>query len=142
MLRPFFFLFLACTTSSLLTLKYSVYSIDFCELRFSRAMIFALEEINNNTKMLPGIKLGYQIHDSCTSVPVAVYVAFQLLNGPEPAHYDKGDCSKAGTVVAIVGESGSTPSISMSCIIGFFDIPLVNTLHNHTLHRLHLVIPE
>lgn len=90
-------------------------------------MIFAIEEINNSTKLLPGIKLGYQIHDSCMSVPVAVDVAFQLLNGPEPAHYNKGNCSQSGRVVAIVGESGSTPSISMSRIIGSFNIPLVNT---------------
>ncbi|XP_075891809.1 extracellular calcium-sensing receptor-like [Nelusetta ayraudi] len=101
-------------------------SIDSRELRFSSAMIFAIEEINNSTKLLPGIKLGYQIHDSCTSVPVAVHVAFQLLNGPEPAHYNKGNCSHSGGVVAIIGESGSTPSISMSRIIGSFNIPLVS----------------
>ncbi|GLD53362.1 extracellular calcium-sensing receptor-like protein, partial [Lates japonicus] len=38
-------------------------SIDSRELRFSRAMIFAIEQINNSTKLLPGTPLGYQIHD-------------------------------------------------------------------------------
>uniref|UniRef100_A0A4W6C1G1 G-protein coupled receptors family 3 profile domain-containing protein n=1 Tax=Lates calcarifer TaxID=8187 RepID=A0A4W6C1G1_LATCA len=60
--------------------KLSVYSIDTRELRFSRAMVFAIEEINNSTKLLPAIRLGYQIHDSCASVVMAARVAFQLSN--------------------------------------------------------------
>ncbi|XP_071396678.1 extracellular calcium-sensing receptor-like [Centroberyx affinis] len=101
-------------------------SMDTRELRFSRAMVFAIEEINNSMELLPGIRLGYQIHDSCASVPVAVQVAFQLTNGLHPM-FDTGEkCSQSGMVTAIVGESGSTPSISMSRIIGPFNIPQVS----------------
>ncbi|XP_045928924.1 extracellular calcium-sensing receptor-like [Micropterus dolomieu] len=101
-------------------------SIDSRELRFSRAMVFAIEEINNNTELLPGIKLGYQIHDSCASVPVTVHAAFQLLNGIDPVFYTGDNCSQSGIVMAVVGESGSTPSISMSRVIGSFNIPQVS----------------
>uniref|UniRef100_A0A4W6FHM0 G-protein coupled receptors family 3 profile domain-containing protein n=1 Tax=Lates calcarifer TaxID=8187 RepID=A0A4W6FHM0_LATCA len=100
--------------------------IDTRELRFSRAMIFAIEEINNSTKLLPGIRLGYQIHDSCASVPMAVQVAFQLSNGLDPVFYTGDNCSQSDTVMAIIGESGSTPSISMSRVIGPFNIPQVS----------------
>ncbi|KAK5614407.1 hypothetical protein CRENBAI_026025 [Crenichthys baileyi] len=55
------------------------------ELRFSRTMIFAIKEINNSTELLPGVKLGYQIYDSCASVPVSIQAAFQLSNGQDPA---------------------------------------------------------
>ncbi|CAJ1065288.1 extracellular calcium-sensing receptor-like [Xyrichtys novacula] len=89
-------------------------------------MIFAIEEINNSTELLPGVKLGYRIHDSCASVPVAVHVAFQLTNGLDPEFYPGGNCSQSGMVVAIVGESGSTPSISMSRVIGSYNIPQVS----------------
>ncbi|KAM4590223.1 extracellular calcium-sensing receptor-like [Fundulus diaphanus] len=89
-------------------------------------MIFAIEEINNNTELLPGVKLGYQIHDSCASVPVTVHVAFQLSNGHDPLFYTDNDCSQSGAVMAVIGESGSTPSISMSRIIGSFNIPQVS----------------
>uniref|UniRef100_A0A8D0A5F7 G-protein coupled receptors family 3 profile domain-containing protein n=1 Tax=Sander lucioperca TaxID=283035 RepID=A0A8D0A5F7_SANLU len=89
-------------------------------------MIFAIEEINNSTELLPGIKLGYQIYDSCASVPVAVHVAFQLSNGLDPVFYTGDNCSQSGMVMAVVGESGSTPSISMSRIIGPFNIPQVS----------------
>ncbi|TDH14812.1 hypothetical protein EPR50_G00024810 [Perca flavescens] len=96
------------------------------ELRFSRAMIFAIEEINNSTELLPGIKLGYQIYDSCASVPVAVHVAFQISNGLDPVFYTGDNCSQSGMVMAVIGETGSTPSISISRIIGPFNIPQVS----------------
>ena len=100
-------------------------SINMRELQFSSAMIFAVEEINNSSELLPGITLGYQIHDSCASVPVAVQVAFQLANGLQQLYDSNKVCSRSGRVTAVVGESGSTPSISMSRIFGPFDIPQV-----------------
>ncbi|XP_034723366.1 extracellular calcium-sensing receptor-like [Etheostoma cragini] len=96
------------------------------ELRFSRAMIFAIEEINNSTELLPGIKLGYQIYDSCASVPATVHVAFQLSNSLDSVFYTGDNCSQSGMVMAVVGESASSPSISMSRIIGSFNIPQVS----------------
>ncbi|XP_036817761.1 extracellular calcium-sensing receptor-like [Oncorhynchus mykiss] len=101
-------------------------SLDSRELRFSRAMVFAVDEINNSSDLLPGVTLGYQVHDSCSSVPMAVKVAFQLANGLDPM-FDTGEqCSESATVTAIVGESGSTPTISMLRIIGPFGIPQVS----------------
>ena len=99
-------------------------------------MVFAIEEINQSTELLPGIKLGYQIHDSCASVPLTMLVAFQLSNGLEPVFYTGNNCSQSGVVMAIVGESGSTPSISMARIIGSFNIPQVNILNSGKLFVL------
>ncbi|XP_013890182.1 vomeronasal type-2 receptor 1 [Austrofundulus limnaeus] len=96
------------------------------ELRFSRTMVFAIEEINNSTELLPGIKLGYQIYDSCGSVPMAVDVAFQLTNGQDPVFYKGSNCSQSGVVMAAVGDAPSSPTISISRIIGPFNIPLVS----------------
>ncbi|XP_029629673.1 extracellular calcium-sensing receptor-like [Salmo trutta] len=101
-------------------------SMDSRQLRFSRAMIFAVEEINNSSYLLPGVTLGYQVHDSCNSVPMAVKVAFQLANGLDPM-FDTGEqCSGSATVTAIIGESASTPTISMLRIISPFGIPQVS----------------
>ncbi|XP_030008322.1 extracellular calcium-sensing receptor-like [Sphaeramia orbicularis] len=101
-------------------------SVKTRELRFARTMIFAIDEINNSTELLPGVTLGYQIHDSCSSVSIAVQKALQLTNGQDPEFDTSQNCSNSGMVMAIVGESGSTPSIAMSRIIGPFDIPQVS----------------
>uniref|UniRef100_A0A3B3BL01 G-protein coupled receptors family 3 profile domain-containing protein n=1 Tax=Oryzias melastigma TaxID=30732 RepID=A0A3B3BL01_ORYME len=88
-------------------------------------MIFAIEEINNSTELLPGIKLGYHIHDSCAAVPVAMYAAFQLSSGKDTVFFKDSNCSKSGMVAGVIGGSGSTPSIGISQIIGSFNIPQV-----------------
>uniref|UniRef100_A0A3B5L858 G-protein coupled receptors family 3 profile domain-containing protein n=1 Tax=Xiphophorus couchianus TaxID=32473 RepID=A0A3B5L858_9TELE len=107
--------------------QHVLFSLTGRGLRISRTIIFAIEEINNSTDLLPGIKLGYRLYDSCVSVPVSVDVAFQLLNGEDPAFYKDGNCSQSRVVVASVGDSGSSPSIIMSRIMGSFKIPLVSS---------------
>ncbi|XP_037533485.1 extracellular calcium-sensing receptor-like [Nematolebias whitei] len=96
------------------------------ELRFTRAMMFAVEEINNSTELLPDIKIGYHIYDTCTSVPMAMHVAFLLANGQDPVFYKGNICSQSGVVLAAVGDSASSPSITISRILGSFNIPLVS----------------
>ncbi|KAL6479417.1 hypothetical protein MHYP_G00128500 [Metynnis hypsauchen] len=100
-------------------------SMNFRELRFARAMVFTIHEINNRTDLLPGITLGYQIHDSCSEVPMGLKLAFQFANGMEPFFNDTDSCSKsaAAAVPALVGDSHSTPSISMARMLGLFGIP-------------------
>ncbi|KAL7399807.1 hypothetical protein ABVT39_002131 [Epinephelus coioides] len=117
---------LRCTGRTISLTKVSVCSMVLHELRSSRAMVFAIEEINNSTELLPGIKLGYQIYDSCASVPMAVHVAFQLSSGLDPVFYTGNSCSQSGMVMAVIGDSGSTPSIGMSRIVGSFNIPQVS----------------
>ncbi|XP_054598489.2 extracellular calcium-sensing receptor-like [Nothobranchius furzeri] len=89
-------------------------------------MIFAIAEINNSTELLPGVKLGYQIYDTCVSVIKTAHVAFQMMNGQDPMFYKDSNCSQSDVVMAVVGDSGSTTSISLSRIIGPFSIPLVS----------------
>uniref|UniRef100_A0AAR2IPL0 G-protein coupled receptors family 3 profile domain-containing protein n=1 Tax=Pygocentrus nattereri TaxID=42514 RepID=A0AAR2IPL0_PYGNA len=103
-------------------------SMIFREVLFARAMEFAIHEINNRTDLLPGITLGYQIHDSCGAVPMTVKVAFQFANGMEPFFNYTDSCSKsaAAAVPALVGETTSTPSISMARMLGLFGIPQVS----------------
>ncbi|XP_039596878.1 extracellular calcium-sensing receptor-like [Polypterus senegalus] len=85
-------------------------------------MIFAIEEINNSTDLLPGVSLGYKIYDACGSVQLAIRAAMALINT-----YDEDkQCSKPSTVLAIVGQSGSSPTIGIATTIGPFQIPVIS----------------
>jgi len=99
--------------------------MDFRELRFARALQFAIQEINNSSNLLPGITLGYHIYDSCASVPMVMKVAFQLANGQDLLFNDTDSCEKSAAVLALVGESGSTAAITTSRLFGSFGISQV-----------------
>ncbi|XP_062901260.1 extracellular calcium-sensing receptor-like [Mobula hypostoma] len=87
-------------------------------------MIFAIEEINQNENLLPGITLGYQIHDDCSSSAIASKAALALINGEgESIEYE---CRSSSNVAAIVGCDISTNSIVTARTIGLFGIPLVS----------------
>lgn len=104
--------------------------MDFRELRFARAMEFTVHEINNRSDLLPGITLGYEIHDSCSTVPMAIKVAFQLANGFELYFNNTNSCSQSASaaVTAVIGDSPSTPSISIARVLGLFRIPQVKII--------------
>ena len=44
-------------------------------------MVFALEEINRNSTLLPGVKLGYRILDSCGRYPWSLQGALSMVGG-------------------------------------------------------------
>uniref|UniRef100_A0A673FM74 Extracellular calcium-sensing receptor-like n=1 Tax=Sinocyclocheilus rhinocerous TaxID=307959 RepID=A0A673FM74_9TELE len=100
--------------------------MDFRELRFARALQFTVQEINNSSDLLPGITLGYHIYDSCASVPMAIKVALQLANGLDLVFNDTDSCAKSAAVPALVGDSASTPAVTISRLLGPLGIPQVS----------------
>ncbi|XP_064158567.1 extracellular calcium-sensing receptor-like [Anguilla rostrata] len=93
--------------------------------QFAQAMIFAIEEINNSTDLLPGISLGYKIYDSCGSSATAVMAGLALTNGYQDSA-SAAPCSKTAAVQAIIGETSSSPTVAISTSIGPFHIPLIS----------------
>uniref|UniRef100_A0A669BN25 Olfactory receptor C family, u1 n=1 Tax=Oreochromis niloticus TaxID=8128 RepID=A0A669BN25_ORENI len=58
-------------------LIYSFYQRAF---RWMMTMVFAVEEINRNSSLLPGVKLGYHIMDCCDHIPTGLQALFSLLS--------------------------------------------------------------
>ncbi|KAA0714824.1 Vomeronasal type-2 receptor 1 [Triplophysa tibetana] len=102
----------------------SVSSLNLREFKFALTLIFAIEEINNNAQLLPGVTLGYKIYDACGSVSQTVLSSMALMNGFEETMQES--CSKPPFVHAIVGESSSSPTIGMASLVGPFSIPVVS----------------
>ncbi|XP_043558597.1 extracellular calcium-sensing receptor-like [Chiloscyllium plagiosum] len=88
-------------------------------------MIFAIEEINNDTALLPGVTLGYRIYDSCDLPQLSLKAALEFLNSPE-ASTPPDNCENSSVVSAIVADSGSTQSLAIAPSIGAFRIPMVS----------------
>ncbi|XP_062861013.1 extracellular calcium-sensing receptor-like [Trichomycterus rosablanca] len=87
-------------------------------------MVFAIEEINNRSDILPGVSLGYKIYDSCGSVQMALRASLSLVNGQ--TEQNTTTCSKPETVQAIIAETSSTPSIAISATVGPLNIPVIS----------------
>ncbi|XP_051880865.1 G-protein coupled receptor family C group 6 member A-like [Pristis pectinata] len=92
-------------------------------------MVYNIERINNST-LLPGIKLGYEIHDSCTDVAAAVQATMGFLSKFNSS--DKGVavlCNYTDYVPAakiIVGGLYSEISIVVARILNLYLIPQIS----------------
>ncbi|XP_075956621.1 extracellular calcium-sensing receptor-like [Anarhichas minor] len=102
-------------------------SLNFRDFQFAQAMLFAIEEINNSTDLLPGISLGYKIYDTCGSIARSVRVALALANGNDAASaLSEAPCTRLSQVQAIMGETSSSPCMAIATVIGPFHIPMIS----------------
>ncbi|MGH0143046.1 UNVERIFIED_CONTAM: hypothetical protein FKN15_077590 [Acipenser sinensis] len=98
-----------------------------CEgaFRWVQTMIFAIEEINNSTELLPNVTLGYTIFDTCATYLNALGAAMALVTGDEEA-VSNSMCGEAPQVPVIIGDAISTASIIIARTLGVFRIPMVS----------------
>ncbi|XP_041850949.1 extracellular calcium-sensing receptor [Melanotaenia boesemani] len=94
-------------------------------LQYINAMAFAIEEINNSSALLPGVKLGYHIHDSCALPAFELPAALSMVGGDSPtcniaAEYEEEIGARTGkqAVPLIIGGSSSGTAQILSRILG------------------------
>ena len=80
-------------------------------------MIFTVEEINKNTKILPGVSLGYKLYNGCGSENL-IRAAVEAVNGE-----DATGCSDQ--IQALIGHSSSGVSEDINNILSPLSIPQV-----------------
>ncbi|XP_048837924.1 extracellular calcium-sensing receptor-like [Brienomyrus brachyistius] len=88
---------------------------NYREYKLARTMVFTIEEINRNNKLLPGVTLGYRIYNACGNIQILSAV-FTAVSGPD-------DCSNT-RVQALIGCSSSGPSSIVSKAISPLHIPM------------------
>ncbi|KAK9520991.1 hypothetical protein VZT92_020840 [Zoarces viviparus] len=114
--------------------------LDLESLKNAYTMTFAVEEINRNSTLLPGVKLGYRILDSCASSYWAQQVALSLVGGdahscnltpstPRSAAYGQpGETAAGQPVPLLIGTASSTSTIVLSRVLGPLSVPLISYL--------------
>ncbi|XP_069753612.1 extracellular calcium-sensing receptor-like [Narcine bancroftii] len=88
-------------------------------------MIFAIREVNKDSTLLPSVKLGYRIYDTCATHSQSLRAALASTTG-EAEEMDGHACEGSAFIPVIVGDSGSTQSMIMQRILGPFRVPMVS----------------
>lgn len=88
-------------------------------------MIFAVEEINNNSNLLPNFTLGYLAADTCLADSTSLLSALAMETGQE-AHLGNSGCGSIPAVPVIVGDGRTSSSIVVANTLGVFDLPMVS----------------
>ncbi len=89
------------------------------------AMVFAVDEINRNSNLLPNVTLGYSLYDNCGALVIGFRAALVLASGQEEQFLLQENCLGTPPVIGIVGDSYSTFSIATSNVLGLFRLPMV-----------------
>ncbi|XP_037533750.1 extracellular calcium-sensing receptor-like [Nematolebias whitei] len=103
--------------------------LNFRTFRWMQTMIFAIEEINREGKLLPNITVGYKIYDSCSLPYQALKAAVELM-GKENNSYTEEKTQNNdtchGSVPVVIGDGGSTQSLVVAHFLGVFHVPQVS----------------
>ncbi|KAJ1084479.1 hypothetical protein NDU88_004626 [Pleurodeles waltl] len=89
------------------------------------AMVFAIEEINQNPVLLPDATLGFWMYDSCGVVGRTLRSALWMITGREkiiPLYR----CQKTPPLAAIIGDAASLASIPMARLLGLHRQPQIS----------------
>ncbi|XP_078504614.1 G-protein coupled receptor family C group 6 member A-like [Lissotriton helveticus] len=123
--------------------KFNCTGFDFLSATQALSMIYTIEKINNST-LLPGIKLGYEIYDTCSNDMKGMDGAMRIVTKSNSSNENSKSkaCSKYDSVVkAVVGERYSEVSSSISLLFSLYLIPQIShassasTLSNTAKYR-------
>eukprot|EP00066_Takifugu_rubripes_P030729 XP_011619995.1 PREDICTED: extracellular calcium-sensing receptor-like [Takifugu rubripes] len=100
-------------------------SLDIESLKYMYTMVFAVEEINRDDSLLPGVRLGYGIRDSCFRYPWALDGALSLINGGDVKDFLMQSAGEK-VVPLIIGAASSTTGIMLSSILQSLSVPIIS----------------
>ena len=91
------------------------------------AMVYAVEVMNANQEILPNVKLGFEIHDTCSSGSTALNASLQFL--PEmclATSNTSGSRLSTGYLSGIVGPALSSVAVPVATLLNLFNSPQIS----------------
>ncbi|TKS77367.1 Taste receptor type 1 member 1 G-protein coupled receptor 70 [Collichthys lucidus] len=110
-------------------------------------MRFTVEQINNGTRqqrLLPGVKLGYQLYDSC-SISATMLATLDLLehNSLTEREGDKDpNYNTSRGVLAVIGPDSSSKSFMPAFLLGSYLIPQISYQSSNEMLSNKLLYPS
>ena len=109
------------------------------------AMLFAIDKINNNPKLLPNITLGYDIRDYCESTTLAMQHTYSFVRRNEIVFKSRVDyCSclnntnqtenERNPIAAVIGPTDSGSAVVVGSLLEVAGIPAIS--HSATSNEL------
>ncbi|CAH2299370.1 vomeronasal type-2 receptor 26-like [Pelobates cultripes] len=83
------------------------------------AFFFAINEINENSHLLPNFTLGFHLFDSCGDEKKAIKTVLRILSGDkiEAPNYS---CREQGTLAAFIGDQESVTTFPLAQILSLY----------------------
>ncbi|KAE8293269.1 Taste receptor type 1 member 1 G-protein coupled receptor 70 Precursor [Larimichthys crocea] len=112
-----------------------------------QAMRFTVEQINNGTRqqrLLPGVKLGYQLYDSC-SISATMLATLDLLeyNSLTKREGDKDpNYNTSQGVLAVIGPDSSSKTFMPAFLLGSYLIPQISYQSSNEMLSNKLLYPS
>ncbi|XP_077774154.1 vomeronasal type-2 receptor 26-like [Podarcis muralis] len=92
------------------------------------ALVFAVDEINQNPRILSNVTLGFHIYDSYSDSKMAYRTTLDLLF--KSHHFVPNyKCGIQKNVVGVIGGLSSDTSTSMADVLGLYKIPQVEYVY-------------
>lgn len=110
--------------------------LDTTGVTWMMAMIYAVDKINNDSSILHGKTIGYEIENTCQSIPTSMRFAIQIVSKyrPNSVCRSQEDCCSKGSdnqredkrISAVVGPAASWISIPVARLLGLYGIPQIS----------------
>lgn len=107
------------------------------------AMVFAINKVNDNPKLLPNVTLGYDIRDYCEIITKAMKHSYDFVRRNEMVlHANNGSCNsgpnsrrdESRPIAAVIGPTDSGSAIVVGSLLEVAGIPVIS--HSATSNEL------
>ncbi|KAK3740950.1 hypothetical protein QZH41_017803, partial [Actinostola sp. cb2023] len=113
-------------------------------LGFVETLVYCVDQINNNSEILPGITLGYDIRDYCESPTLGMKMTHEFVKQNFIIDFDLGACGNQNTststlsrntrmktsskssISAVIGAHDSGTTVLIAELLGVVHIPLIS----------------
>ena len=111
------------------------------------AMIFAIEKINNDSKLLPNITIGFDIRDYCQAIEKATRITYELFKNKCLTNITKSEREQKSAVALIGPDDSTTALVIAGCLqmLNYSGITAAATsseLSSHAYKHLHRMAPS